>query len=58
MVRKLTKRTALYNVAADKPFVQISYAVRTFAERQGVHISFTKLLKKVKINLDLHIPFE
>ena len=46
VVRRRTKRIVLYNVAADKPFNQISSGVRTYAERQGVHVTFTKLLKR------------
>lgn len=44
--RKRTKRIVLYNVIADKPFSDISSAVRSFAQREGVRVTFTKLLKK------------
>lgn len=46
VVRKRTKRIVLYNVAADKPYQQVSRAVRAYVEREGAHVTFTKLLKK------------
>lgn len=46
VIRKRTKRIVLYNVIADKPFELIDCAVRSYAESKGVHVTFTKLLKK------------
>lgn len=46
VVRKRTKRIVLYNVIADKPIELVDSAVRSYAESKGVHVTFTKLLKK------------
>ena len=46
VARRRTKRIVLYNVRADKQFEVVESAVRSFAERQGVHVTFTKLLKR------------
>ncbi|CAG2184708.1 unnamed protein product [Mytilus edulis] len=46
VVRKRTKRIVLYNVRADKPYELVNGAVKSFAEKKGVKITFSKLLKK------------
>lgn len=46
VVRKRTKRIVLYNVMANKPYETVDSAVRAHFKRKGVHVTFTKLLKR------------
>jgi len=44
--RQRTKRIVLYNVKADRPFELVDAAIRQYAQNKGVHISYTKLMRK------------
>jgi hypothetical protein len=44
--RQRTKGIVLYNVTADRPFELVDAAIRQYTQNKGVHISFTKLVRK------------
>ncbi|CAC5373761.1 unnamed protein product [Mytilus coruscus] len=46
VVRRRTKRIVLYNVLADRPYELVNNTVKLYAEQIGVHVTFTKLLKR------------
>lgn len=49
LVRRRTKRIVLYNIRADKPFELVSAAVTSYAAKEDVKVTFTKLLKRCEI---------
>lgn len=44
--RRRTKNIVLYNVKAGRPFELVDAAIRQYTQDKGIHVSYTKLMRK------------